>query len=377
MRLAAGVGREEALLRKEFSKHYSKGELSVDFIEQREFGFGGWERKIEYRHLSFKSALEFKSRLVSEAPLYVSYSVARYKFPEARPMANKGWMGADLVFDLDAGGEACGGKCGKFTCKKCLDAVKSDAVRLVEDFLIADFGLSKSEISVNFSGGRGYHVHAVSSELCSLGRESRREIADYIAGIGLDFGRLFWEDGKKLFGPSPSQGGYGGKFARAFIEKLSDDEFARSFSPKLKDPGEREKLRKGIEAGNWDSIGIANRKKKLKERFEQMKLSLTGRIDANVTADTTKLIRVPNSLHGGSGLLAKKLGSFGELSDFDPMRHSVAFAEGELRVLACEDIPPIEIGGLSFGAMGKGEKAVLPKACAIYLICKKAAVLAD
>ena len=260
------AGAEEKFLRKLFSRHYEKGKISALKCEQREFGFGGWEKKIEFRHIRVKNEAELRMRLVSEAPLYVSHSVGYYEFPDARPMPKKNWLGADLVFDLDAEGHAC----GKFTCQKCLEDVKADAIKLIEEFLLPDFGFSKQELSVNFSGSRGYHVHVRNSAVMQLDREARREIADYVSGTGLAFERLFWNEGKKFFGPSPLQGGYGGKFARAFVKRLEDEEFALSISRKLKKPEEKAKLVSSIAEGNWDNIGIAAREKKLAEKFEHM-----------------------------------------------------------------------------------------------------------
>ena len=362
---------EEKFLRKLFSGHYARCRLSVVKPEKREFGFGGWEKKIEFRHIGVKDEAALRMKLVSEAPLYVSHSVGYYEFPDARPMLRKNWLGADLVFDLDAEGHSC----GKFTCSNCMEKVKNDALKLIEEFLLPDFGFSKEEIFVNFSGSRGYHVHVRSGSVMSLDREARREIADYVTGTGLEFSRLFWADGKKFFGPKPSQGGYGGKFARAYLARLSDEDFALSVSRKLRKPEEIAKLCSAIERGNWDNIGIAAREKKLAEKFEKLRLTLAGRIDANVTADTTKLIRMPDSIHGGSGFSAKML-PLSSLSAFEPMRSAPVFLEGELKVKVAEPVPALCIKDYSFGPMEAGRVASLPMPAAVYLLCKKAAVLA-
>lgn len=359
---------EEKFLRKLFSEHYSKGKISVIKPERREFGFGGWEKKIEFRHIAVKDEAALRAKLVSEAPLYVSHSVGYYEYPDARPMVKKNWLSADLVFDLDAEAHSC----GKFTCDACLQKVKGEAQQLIEEFLLSDFGFSKSEIAVNFSGSRGYHVHVVSDAVASLDRDARREIADYVTGTGLAFERLFWKDGKKFFGPMPSQGGYGGKFARAFLKRLDNEEFALSISRKLKSADEKAKLKGAIERGNWDNIGIANRERKLQEKFDIMRLTLAGRIDANVTADSSKLIRMPDSLHGGSGFLAKKID---DLEKFEPMKDAVAFGKGEMKVRTIEAVPALAVAGQAFGPFGANEVKELPMAAAIYLLCKKAAAL--
>lgn len=363
------MGKEELFLRKKFSDYYSSHPVTARQAARREFGFGGWEKKIEFRHMHVHDDAELKGKLVNDAPLYVSHSVAYYEYPDARPMVKKNWLSSDLIFDLDAEAHTC----GKFTCNECFGRVKGDAIKLIEEFLVPDFGISKSEISVNFSGSRGYHVHVFSEAVSQLGREARREIADYVGGVGLSFDRLFWVDGKKFFGPAPSQGGFGGKFARAFIAKLGDDSFATSIARKLKKPEERAKLKSAIERGNWDNIGIANREKKLAEKFNEMKLTMAGRIDSNVTADTSKLIRMPNSIHGGSGFLAK---SVDKIDSFEPMLHAPIFGDELMKVKMVEAIPVLSIRGHSFGPTPAGEIRELPASAAIYLLCKKAAVLA-
>ena len=118
------------------------------------------------------------------------------------------------------------------------------------------------------------------------------------------------------------------------------------------------------------------------EIFEKVFDEIThfkGRIDANVTADTSKLIRMPDSIHGGSGFAAKRLASPDALAAFEPMRHAPIFGNAgsaPLRVKATEAIPALNIRDFSFGPIPAGEVRELPEACAIYLICKKAAVLA-
>jgi len=360
---------EEEFLRRKFSKFYEKSRLNVLRPESREFGFGGWEKKIEFRHIRVKNEEELRTRLVNEAPLYISHSVAYYEYPDARPMVKKNWLSADLVFDLDAAEHSC----GKFTCQHCMEKVKEEARQLIEEFLLPDFGFSKGELSVNFSGSRGYHVHVRSEAVSTLDREARREIADYVTGTGLLFDRLFWKEGKKFFGPKPTDGGFGGKFARAFMKRLEDEEFALSISRKLKKPEEKAKLLSAIQAGNYDNIGIANREEKLQEKFSQMKLTLAGRIDSNVTADTSKLIRMADSIHGGSGFAAKSVSS---LDSFEPMRDAPIFNEGEQKVKVTEAVPVLVIKEHSFGPFSVGTTATLPLACAIYLLCKKAAILA-
>jgi len=142
-----------------------------------------------FRHISFDDVGQLRRYLVDYAPAHTYFSAAYYEAPRAA-MENKGWQGADLVFDIDADHfdlpcqrihdkwtcrtcgmegtghppEKCPG-CEKaafieegWLCGQCLEAAKYEAQKLL-DILIQDFGFSQSEeLSVNFSGNRGYHV---------------------------------------------------------------------------------------------------------------------------------------------------------------------------------------------------------------------------
>jgi len=92
-----------------------------------------------------------------------------------------------------------------------------------------------------------------------------------------------------------------------------------------------------------------------------------------VTADTSKLIRMADSIHGGSGFAAKSVDS---LDSFEPMKDAPIFGEGEQKVKITEAVPALSIRDYSFGPFSAGATATLPMACAVYLLCKKAATLA-
>ena len=109
--------------------YYSKvSDISPHSIERREFGFGDFERKIAYRHVAFRDWKALKTYLVNDAPPFVSVSSAHYQHPDGRPMENKGSIGAELVFDLDANdlNLPCAKEHGSsWVCDKCLDGGES------------------------------------------------------------------------------------------------------------------------------------------------------------------------------------------------------------------------------------------------------------
>ena len=71
-------------------------------FEEREFAALLMRDKIMVRHKGFKTRGELQSFLRSLIPSDVYYSSAYYEQPDASEMGMKGWIGADLIFDIDA-----------------------------------------------------------------------------------------------------------------------------------------------------------------------------------------------------------------------------------------------------------------------------------
>jgi len=186
-------------------------------FSQREFAFLLFKERVMVRHKGFANPQALRAFIKDKIPSDIYHSCAYYEYPEAE-MEKKGWQGADLVFDIDAdhiptkcnkihdewtcGNKQCGfsGKgitpescpiCGgeKFEtktwpCDLCLDSAKEETEKLV-DMLGNDFGFSESEMHVFFSGHRGYHLHVEEEVVKDLDSMGRKEIVDYVSGIGL------------------------------------------------------------------------------------------------------------------------------------------------------------------------------------------------
>ncbi len=69
--------------------------------EQREFGYLMFKERFMVRHRSFNSTSTLRSALAETVPSDVYHSCAYYENPDF-DMDKKGWLGADLVFDIDA-----------------------------------------------------------------------------------------------------------------------------------------------------------------------------------------------------------------------------------------------------------------------------------
>jgi DNA primase small subunit len=306
------------------------------------------------RHKSFKEINQLREFIKLNKPSDVYYSSAYYENPNA-PMNEKNWLGADLIFDIDADHLeiSCRANHGdKWICENCLDESKKEVIKLVE-VLITDFGLSPNNLSVFFSGHRGYHVHVNSIEVRDLGNNERKEIVDYISGLDLDIRTI-----KK---------GY--NTYNEFLKGLRPDE-----------PGWRGRIAKGIyeDSNDFDSsdLSLVNKNTKIDQLKRIIKNIIKKNsigIDPVVTIDTHRLIRLSETLHSKTGFRAVKI-EINELEDFDPFVDTIAWnGKKEIFIINC---PRFRIGNEEFGPFEK-KKVELPMAGVILLLCKKRAVLID
>lgn len=377
-------------------------------FENREFGALLFKEKTMVRHRSFKQPDELKEFLCELIPSDAYYSSAYYEDPAANEMSAKNWLGADLIFDIDADhiSTPCGkvhdqwscGNCGfsgtgvtpekcpacdgqkidakTWICEVCLETTKKETLKLL-DVLMNDFGFSKHEVRVFFSGHRGYHVHVDQEAVRSLDQLARKEIVDYIVGVGLDeSSHGVKEVGGMLIGPNLTDKGWNGRIARGTYELFLTSSLRelegwglpkRTVESIAK--GRREVLENWKERGPWGGVkgvGMASWKKIVAGSVELQ----AAKIDTLVTPDIHRLIRLNNTLHGKTGLKKAEV-SIGLIEDFDPFSRAVAFEEGTVDVFVHES-PQFRIGNSTFEAF-KEQKVELPMAAALFLLCKGAA----
>ncbi|MCL5239257.1 MAG: DNA primase catalytic subunit PriS [Candidatus Marsarchaeota archaeon] len=368
--------------------YYSKAlNMAPDRLAEREFGFGSFSSRIAVRHTSFATERELHSYLADSAPLHVDYSAAYYRHPAAQ-MDKKEWLGSELRFDIDAGDIVklpCRIEHGKeWSCDKCLKAAKEEVIKLIENFLVPDFGFSQREMEINFSGNRGYHVHIRKESVLSLSKSAREEISSYIFGNEPDYAAFFYTTRvdarhEKQMGPSPNDGGWRGKVAKAFLDAAHSKEDLTSLGIDKTTASwifrNVAKVREEVSKGNWDFVRIPNRESVFENLLSRQVINQGNRIDKGVTNDPSHLMRLPNSIHGGTGLIAKKVPSLAALDIFDPMKGAVAFREGELKVKV-DSKYKLTINGAEFGPY-KNEEKTLPTYAATYLYLKGLADIVD
>lgn len=323
-------------------------------IHQREFGFGSFSKKIAVRHRSFKDTRELLDYAKKEAPAHINHSTARYRFPET-DMINKERLGTDLIFDIDAGdlNLACSKEHGKdWICENCFEALKDETLKL-RDFLSDDFGFDKKEMVINFSGSRGYHLRIQNEKVLELDENTRKEITNYLS-FEIKMDEFVREIDGRIYGPRPREGGLRGRIARTAIDEIEKDE-------RIPD---KDMVIKQIIEGNWGAFPKGYGLKKISEYARNAALKIP--VDSKVTTDLTHLIRLPESLHGGSGLLAKIVRN---LDSFDPMKECFVFGDEEINLKILKRVPAFTAKDREFGPFKEGGQEA-PKFIAVFLGCK-------
>jgi DNA primase small subunit len=368
-------------LRQRFFEYYKKTVLvAPSSLAQREWGFvlfnpGATDMRMR-RHVGFSSRDELFGYIRNIIPQHTYYSTAYYEKPDAGTMAEKGWSGADLIFDLDADHIVRG------PYDQMLARVKEETQKLL-DMLTVEFGMDKKAIELVFSGGRGYHVHVKDIAFRNWGSAERRELIDYVCGIGIDPAAM-------LAGKAPAGPGWQNRYREALLEYLRwlgsiPDEEAMAHLTALEGIGResattflknREEL---ITTIDRRPSGMIFRNRVLgiivsqqEGEFKKRLLSRAALADEPVTTDTKRLIRMPTSLHGGSGMRVQPL-ELRDLHDFDPLVDAVVFGTRDVRVNLNFNLKMPMLG--STYELQKGITTV-PEAVAVFLCARGAAEIA-
>lgn len=402
------VGATIAWLSRTYADYYAAHPPEMpDRFTRREFGYLLWPERPGpppfLRHRAYSDAGRFHWYLRKAGPHSVYYSTAFYRHPGEARMADKQWLGAELIFDLDADhlpeAQAAAAAGTPMPLEEQLAIVKRRFRYLVDEFLLGDFGIEEKDMFLTFSGGRGYHAHVTDARLMRLDAHGRREIVDYVtakipAARGSDrpdvslFIQRKAVAGADRFGRTPTASflapadgpGWPGRLTRSLVAALrtnvlaarrSDAEAwllsmqgigAKSAVQFLSDFDERKLER--IERGYLEQGAVV--KKVCQHVLAQAALPLSkGETDEPVTADVKRLIRLPGSLHGKTGLVTKPL-ALDELDAFDPFRDAVAFAPeaGTVRFTPRGD-DQLRLAGETVRVVA-GEEAEVPLAHAVF-----------
>ena len=348
-------------LKSAYKEYYFRGADRIEFpdqVESREFGyipFGGGM----VRHLSFKSEGEALAEILKQSPSSVYCSNGRYESP-SRPIDEKGWLGAELIFDIDAtdiptackrghdlwycekchnSGKLprpqkcgqCGGPTVEFhgTCETCLGAAKEHALRVI-GFLTDDFGVEREAIRLYFSGNRGFHLHVFDKRFDPLDSQARAEIAEYMRGSSLPLSQTIASTLRRR----PPTGPQGAGWTRRITGYVDE---------------RREKYGGTIQKLVSEAIS-----------------SQRAMVDSSVTTDIHRVFRLAGTLHGDTGMAKARIES---MEKFDPQEDPVVLSSKPVKVRA-DFYPHFRIKHSDFGPFAKSETVELPTYAAVSILTR-------
>ena len=348
-------------LRQAYREYYYKEGEKVEFpddLGSREFGyipFGGGM----VRHLSFKSGGAALAEVIKQSPSSVYCSNARYESP-TRPIEEKGWLGAELIFDIDAtdiptsckrghdlwycarchaSGKLprppkcpkCAGPPTEFhgICETCLEAAKDHARRVVS-FLTNDFGTEEDAIRIYFSGNRGYHLHIYDQRFDRLDQSARAEIAEYMRGGSLPPLQTI----ASTLRHRPPGGPQGDGWTRRITSYVD----ARR-------------------------QGYAGTIQKLASEAISSQRAL---VDSSVTTDIHRVFRLAGTLHGNTGMSKTRTTS---ITSFDPQVDPVVLGDRPVK-LNVAFYPRFRLKHKDFGPFGKSEEVEIPTYAAVSILTR-------
>lgn len=404
-----------SIIKSLFLEYYKKKMIKyeIEDIDMREFGFQFFDSNSMVRHKAFKNYNELYKFILSNIPRHIYYSTAIYANPAAPTMEAKDWLGAELVFDIDADHldtpckyehdywictncnhmefgptpQKCT-KCGsskleKFTwvCSKCIEVAKNETLKLIEEFLVKDFGININYIDVYFSGHRGFHVHVKDKKFIKLDSQQRREIVDYIKGIGLNLKNGFFtvKSKQKVYGPELYDYSWRGRIAKFFYEVISreDENIVKEvFGSKSKRIlSNKDRILSDISKhpANW--ARIVNYISDI-QSVSTIIANLVGcNIDEKVTIDIHRLIRMPGSLHGKTGIPVVKV-PIEKIETFE-FTQSLSPFNGIARIRFIKSIPGVRVIMNTRIKIVKGETLTVELPIALYLTCKELAEIEE
>jgi DNA primase small subunit len=233
-----------------------------------------------------------------------------------------------------------------------------------------------------------------------LGSPERREIVDFITGSGLNIDAIFPYNrvatsqvatgngvrtniAKDRLIPPADSGGWKLMMRNSLMDVVNDlcDGDVKVFRkeyPSIKGSQTatlykaQEELRKTrgllFEKNTMAMLSQSTQNLLVKVMKEDMAPRLSGEVDEPVTADIKRLIRLPGSIHGKSGLRVTPI-TRAELTDFDPLQMAVPdeYSDDEVKITMRKDMS-LDMKGQHFELSGE---TTAPEYAAIFLIGRK------
>ncbi len=366
--------------------------------------FGGG---MPIRHKSFMSSNDLRKFLVQRTPHSTFYSTAYWKYPNEYKMADKDWLGADLIFDLD--GDHLPG-ISDIDFETMLTNIQIQAFKLWNDFLSPEFGFKEDFLQVTFSGHRGYHLHYRDPALAHLDSEARRELVSHIRGQGLQvsFALEKWNNTDINSWTKRMKDGLDSillrldkirventieskEIAKEMVESMNRSAIMRGefktkrserVIKKLAELVEHPSRRERLLGGNWEALGGRSSDSgfyrdaliDILQSDSEVVLGGMGETDEVVTVDTRRVIRWPTSLHGKCGLKVTELPlerlDIDNSKSFDPLSEAIALSMDKMMTVEVTVEEAVtRIADTSY-ELSQGDIINLPEAAAAFIVLK-------
>ena len=288
-------------------------EFISNSVNKREFGFDHMGRGPNDRYRVFRTMELLRKFLRYRAPFAAYSSVAFYDKPQRRD----GWIKSELVFDVDAKDiplRECG--CDG-VCEICLNQAREIVCSLI-DTLKDDLGIN--DLHVIYSG-RGYHLRIFDDPVMKMDSDVRGQIVQYIIGAEIPRNEYASEGEPYKLQYFSIPFGYPHVFTEraryALLHLKKDTEMdeinQKLISDAIKNGGLLQENQWGLFRNRIGPI-----------RFQKITKSIAslnmGLVDAKVTIDLKRILRLPSSLHS---MVSMKCMEVENVESFDPFKRAV------------------------------------------------------
>ncbi|MFX0185461.1 MAG: DNA primase catalytic subunit PriS [Candidatus Hodarchaeota archaeon] len=309
-------------LRDYYSTYFNLDLLAkvIDFSDfsVREFGFVSLTGKF-FRNISFKDPRALQDFLIDRTPIH-AYIGAFFNEPPSRetPIHTLEWKGHELVFDIDLDEYdavrkyVCECQGADQVCIRCWQLI-SLAIFIIDETLRLDFGLEN--IIWLFSGRRGIHGWVTDKIGFTLDQEQRKSIIDYLSILHGEDEAARIQDRSKL--PDDFRRRTERRVFKYFLQNIRRKDlielgFSSTTATNLM---KQLKLQNGqIDENLAKSFNL--RLAKI-NKYDEILRRWVPRIDHKVTIDLRRLIRLPHSIHGKTGRVARIIEP-DEIFEFNP-----------------------------------------------------------
>lgn len=283
--------------RRYYREEWSEKDLPkfiTDELRMREFGFDHLGHGPNDRYKVFKGKDSLRRFLRYKTPFAAYISVAFYNNPRRRG----DWVKSEYVFDVDAKDLPIRSCDCDGVCEICL----SEALEIVNnmiDTLEGDLGIKKIHLIYS---GRGYHIRILDDEIMDSDSELRSEILKYVAGAEvpkLKYGNISEGSGSSYnFEHFSIPIAYPKVFTKRIkynIQHLKGNEEIDDINKNLlKDIIKNRDLLDNNQWGIFRSKIGPRRYKNMATGMARVNLAT---IDAKVSIDLKRILRLPTSLH--------------------------------------------------------------------------------